>query len=257
MSSSSERASSVSKDIKESQNYEKQKQSKKINNNNHHKIKRRSSETSTSNPLELELRNVKSSSSSVMPNIMTTVTSPILKETASVGIQVNLIQADALGIVAHGLMPGQHAQVLVPTSEDTSAPVSTTFPSQSSPRLTKKLAHLAQEPEEINLERHLLRNNKSNYESKTLPRRKSSNDVARLMKQSSMEEKPAPFRRGYTHDQMLGLDQKSTPAWREEINKIRSQKPFKISELIGKENLLSSVLVLRLFEFALLSFFRH
>ena len=76
-----------------------------------------------------------------MPNIMTTVTSPILKETASVGIQVNLIQADALGIVAHGLMPGQHAQVLVPTSEDTSSPVSTTFPSQSSPRLTKKLAH--------------------------------------------------------------------------------------------------------------------
>ena len=268
MSSSSERASSVSKDIKESQNYEKQKQSKKINNNNHHKINnRRSSETST-NPLELELKSVMKSSS-VNPNI---VTSPIiLKETASVGIQVNLIQAEALDIVpgqhALGLMmPGQHAQVLVPSEDSASAPITpsvstseiiSSAQSQSSPRLTKKLAHLAhQEPEEINLERHLLRNNKSNYESKTLPRRKSSNDVARLMKQSSMEEKPAPFRRGYTHDQMLGLDQKSTPAWREEINKIRSQKPFKISELIGKENLLSSVLVLRLFEFALLSFFR-
>merc|ERR1712088_1233160 len=58
-------------------------------------------------------------------------------------------------------------------------------------------------------------------------------DVSRLMKQSSMEEKPAPLRRGYTHDQMLGMDQKSNPAWREELNKIRSQKPFKISELIG------------------------
>ena len=257
--SSSERASSVSKDIKESQNYEKQKQSKKINNNNHHKINRRSSETST-NPLELELKNVKSSSS-VMPNNavnMTSVTSPILKETASVGIQVNLIQAEALGIVpghttAHGLIPGHdHAQVLVPSGDSAppiNAPLSTSEisspivllpPSQSSPRLNKKLAHLAQEPEEINLERHLLRNNKSNYESKTLPRRKSSNDVARLMKQSSMEEKPAPFRRGYTHDQMLGLDQKSTPAWREEINKIRSQKPFKISELIGKKHALHS-----------------
>ena len=239
MSSSSERASSVSKDIKESQNYEKQKQSKKINNNNHHKINRRSSETST-NPLELELKNVMKSS-----------TSSILKETASVGIQVNLIQAEALDIVpgqhALGLMmPGQHAQVLVPSEDSASAPITPSIStseiissaqSQSSPRLTKKLAHLShQEPEEINLERHLLRNNKSNYESKTLPRRKSSNDVARLMKQSSMEEKPAPFRRGYTHDQMLGLDQKSTtPAWREEINKIRSQKPFKISELIGKE----------------------
>ena len=117
MSSSSERASSVSKDIKESQNYEKQKQSKKINNNNHHKINnRRSSETST-NPLELELKNVMKSS-----------TSSILKETASVGIQVNLIQAEALDIVpgqhALGLMmPGQHAQVLVPSEDSASAPI--------------------------------------------------------------------------------------------------------------------------------------
>jgi len=83
------------------------------------------------------------------------------------------------------------------------------------------------------LDRHLLLNMKSNYESKTLPRRKSNNDVTRLMKQSSMEEKPAPLRRGYTHDHMLGRDQKSNPAWIDELNKIRTLKPIRITELIG------------------------
>ena len=86
----------------------------------------------------------------------------------------------------------------------------------------------------MNLDAHLLRNNKSNYQSKTLPRRKSNNDVCRLRKQSSVEEKPAPLRRGYTHDHMLG--QKGTscnPAWMDELNKIRSLKPIRITELIG------------------------
>ena len=53
------------------------------------------------------------------------------------------------------------------------------------------------------------------------------------MKQSSMEEKPAPLRRGYTHDHMLGVDQKSNPAWMDELNKIRTLKPIRITELIG------------------------
>ena len=53
------------------------------------------------------------------------------------------------------------------------------------------------------------------------------------MKQSSMEEKPAPLRRGYTHDHMLGRDQKSNPAWIDELNKIRTLKPIRITELIG------------------------
>ena len=202
-----ERASSVSKDIKESQNYEKQKQTKK-----------RNSKVFENNPLELELKNIKlPAKTTPIPSCSLTSapsTPPILKETASVGIQVNLIQAAAL-----------------PTPNPPGSP--SVNISASSPSLARKLANLAQEPEEISLERHLLRNNKSSYESKTLPRRKSSNDVSRLMKQSSMEEKPAPLRRGYTHDQMLGMDQKSNPAWREELNKIRSQKPFKISELIG------------------------
>ena len=53
------------------------------------------------------------------------------------------------------------------------------------------------------------------------------------MKQTSMEEKPAPLRRGYTHDHMLGMDQKSNPAWVDELNKIRTLKPIRITELIG------------------------
>ena len=54
------------------------------------------------------------------------------------------------------------------------------------------------------------------------------------MKQSSMEEKPAPLRRGYTHDHMLGMDQKSNPAWVDELKKIRTLKPMRITELIGR-----------------------
>ena len=76
--------------------------------------------------------------------------------------------------------------------------------SAASPRLTRKLANLAREPEEMKIDLHLIRNNKQNYESKTLPRRKSNNDVSKLMKQSSVEEKPAQLRRGYTHDALLG-----------------------------------------------------
>ena len=249
----SERASSVSKDIKESQNYDLKHKQTKINN------KRRSSTNNNNNKSNTESKG--SSSPSVLksppPLIVTSATPPspsvsstlpppppILKETASVGIQVNLIQAAALPTPnptssqqpqqqpQHQQVEQQQQQQL--DQQPLQVPATTTTCFQPSPSLARKLAHLAQEPEEMNLERHLLRNNKSNYESKTLPRRKSSNDVSRLMKQSSMEEKPAPLRRGYTHDQMLGLEQKTNPAWRQEFNKIRSQKPFKISELIGK-----------------------
>lgn len=104
--------------------------------------------------------------------------------------------------------------------------------SMGSPSLARKLAHLAAEPEEIDLERHLIRNTKNNYESKTLPRRRNSNTDMTSHKAAS-EAKPAPLRRGFTHDQMLGLNAKTNPAWREELNKIRSQRPIKISELIG------------------------
>ena len=138
-----ERASSVSKDIKESQNYEKQKQTKK-----------RNSKVFENNPLELELKNIKlPAKTTPIPSCSLTSapsTPPIMKETASVGIQVNLIQAAAL-----------------PTPNPPGSP--SVNISASSPSLARKLANLAQEPEEISLERHLLRNNKSSYESKTLP----------------------------------------------------------------------------------------
>jgi hypothetical protein len=177
----SERASSVSKDIKESQNYEKQKQtrnSRLFDNIN--------------NPLDHELLQQKDSNK--QNNVET-----VMKETASVGVQVNLMMKTL-----------------------------------SSPSLARKLARLAQEPEEMNLERHLLRNTKNNYESKTLPRRRSNNDVVKLTKQSSVEEKPAPLRRGFTHDQMLGQqDQGSSHAWRDELKKFRTKTPLRVSELIG------------------------
>ena len=47
-------------------------------------------------------------------------------------------------------------------------------------------------------------------------------------------KKFAPLRRGYTHDHMLGMDQKSNPAWVDELKKIRTLKPMRINELIGR-----------------------
>jgi len=192
----SERASSVPKDIKESQNYEMKKQTLELAAAANNRKSSSMVNKKNSNPLEQELQNLQHH-----------------KTTNSVGIQVNLIQAAAL----------QQQQPMTTSSMSSVSP---------SPSLARKLARLAQEPEEMNLERHLLRNNKSNYESKTLPRRKSNNDVCKLMKQSSVEEKPAPLRRGYTHDHMLG-QKTCNPAWMDELNKIRSLKPIRITELIG------------------------
>jgi len=208
-SANGERASSVPKDIKESRNYEKKKQTKK-----------RNSKLFESNPLEQEILALKAANNSAKEDTKTDSNKQV-KETNSVGVQVNLIQAAAL-------VPSSQPESPVPQS-----PVMGSNPVTPSPSLSRKLAHLAREPEEMNLDRYLLLNQKSNYESKTLPRRKSNNDVTRLMKQSSMEEKPAPLRRGYTHDHMLGRDQKSNPAWIDELNKIRTLKPIRITELIG------------------------
>ena len=173
-SSTASRASSVPKDIKESQNYEKQK------------------------------RDQKSKSS--------------LTEKKEVGIQVNLIPADPIiqNPVCNKILKNSTV-------------------SQNSPRLSRKLANLAKEPEEMNIDLHLIRNNKANYQSKTLPRRKSNNDVPKLMKQSSVEEsKERTLRRGYTHDALLGVDPKSNkPAWMTELKKIKSLKPNRVTELIG------------------------
>ena len=174
-SSTASRASSVPKDIKESQNYEKQK------------------------------RDQKSKSS-------------LTAEKKEVGIQVNLIPADPIiqNPVCNKILKNSTV-------------------SQNSPRLSRKLANLAKEPEEMNIDLHLIRNNKANYQSKTLPRRKSNNDVPKLMKQSSVEEsKERTLRRGYTHDALLGVDPKSNkPAWMTELKKIKSLKPNRVTELIG------------------------
>ena len=89
-----------------------------------------------------------------------------MKETNSVGVQVNLLQAAAL--------TSQPSSPLPTPSVAGSSPAAT-----ASPSLARRLAHIAREPEEMNLDRHLLLNCKSNYESKTLPRRKSNNDVTR------------------------------------------------------------------------------
>ena len=173
-SSTTSRASSVPKDIKESQNYEKQKRDQK---------------------------NQKS-----------------LTEKKEVGIQVNLIAAEPIiqNPVCNKILKNSTV-------------------SQNSPRLSRKLANLAKEPEEMNIDLHLIRNNKANYQSKTLPRRKSNNDVPKLMKQSSVEEsKERTLRRGYTHDALLGVDPKSNkPAWMTELKKIKSLKPNRVTELIG------------------------
>ena len=170
-SSTTSRASSVPKDIKESQNYEKQQKQKKM----------------------------------------------AKTEKKEVGIQVNLIPAEPIQVVSNPVNKIKNSTV-----------------SQNSPRLSRKLANLAKEPEEMNLDFHLIRNNKANYQSKTLPRRKSNNDVPKLMKQSSVEEsKERTLRRGYTHDALLGLYPKSNNPVEVELKKIKSLKPNRVTELIG------------------------
>ena len=42
-------------------------------------------------------------------------------------------------------------------------------------------------------------------------------------------------RRGFSHDYTLG-EEKQNYAWRQELDKIRSQKPLRVSELIGTFN---------------------
>ena len=133
------------KDIKESRNYEKKKQTKKRN----------SILYDHTNPLEQEILALKAANNN----------SAKVKETNSVGVQVNLIQAAAL--------------TSQPSSPVPTSIVAGSSPATASPSLARRLAHIAREPEEMNLDRHLLLNLKSNYESKTLPRRKSNNDVTR------------------------------------------------------------------------------
>ena len=133
------------KDIKESRNYEKKKQTKKRN----------SKLYDHTNPLEQEILALKAANNN----------SAKVKETNSVGVQVNLIQAAAL--------------TSQPSSPVPTSTLAGSSPAAASPSLARRLAHIAREPEEMNLDRHLLLNLKSNYESKTLPRRKSNNDVTR------------------------------------------------------------------------------
>ena len=47
--------------------------------------------------------------------------------------------------------------------------------------------------------------------------------------------KKEPRRRGFSHDHTLG-EEKQSYAWRQELDKIRSQKPLRVSELIGTFN---------------------
>ena len=165
-STNGERASSVPKDIKESRNYEKKKQTKK-----------RNSKLFDTNPLEQEILALKAANNSAKEDTKTDSNKQV-KETNSVGVQVNLIQAAALSSQPSSPVPTSTAS---PSASATAAVV-TSMPSTmstASPSLARKLAHLAKDPEEINLDRHLLLNLKSNFESKTLPRRKSNNDVTR------------------------------------------------------------------------------
>ena len=164
-----ERASSVPKDIKESRNYEKKKQS--------NSTKKRNSKMfdTTTNPLEQEILALKGADSKTKTTLDS---NKQVKETNSVGVQVNLIQAAALSSQPSSPVPTSTCSG--PAATAAAAPVtSMTSMSTASPSLARKLAHLAKDPEEINLDRHLLLNLKSNYESKTLPRRKSNNDVTR------------------------------------------------------------------------------
>merc|ERR1712008_114741 len=82
----SERASSVPKDIKESRNYEKKKQTKKRN----------SKFYDHTNPLEQEILALKAANNNSAKEDTKTDSNKKVKETNSVGVQVNLIQAAAL-----------------------------------------------------------------------------------------------------------------------------------------------------------------
>ena len=163
-----ERASSVPKDIKESRNYEKKKQS-----NSTKKRNSKMFDTTTSNPLEQEILALKGADSKTKTTLDS---NKQVKETNSVGVQVNLIQAAALSSQPSSPVPTSTAS---PSAPAAAVVTSMCTMSTASPSLARKLAHLAKDPEEINLDRHLLLNLKSNYESKTLPRRKSNNDVTR------------------------------------------------------------------------------
>lgn len=143
------------KDIKESRNYEKKKQTKKRN----------SKLYDHTNPLEQEILALKAANNNSAKEDTKTDSNKQVKETNSVGVQVNLIQAAAL--------------TSQPSSPVPTSTVAGSSPAAASPSLARRLAHIAREPEEMNLDRHLLLNLKSNYESKTLPRRKSNNDVTR------------------------------------------------------------------------------
>ena len=143
------------KDIKESRNYEKKKQTKKRN----------SKLYDHTNPLEQEILALKAANNNSAKEDTKTDSNKKVKETNSVGVQVNLIQAAAL--------------TSQPSSPVPTSIVAGSSPGAASPSLAQRLAHIAREPEEMNLDRHLLLNLKSNYESKTLPRRKSNNDVTR------------------------------------------------------------------------------
>ena len=143
------------KDIKESRNYEKKKQTKKRN----------SKLYDHTNPLEQEILALKAANNNSAKEDTKTDSNKQVKETNSVGVQVNLIQAAAL--------------TSQPSSPVPTSIVAGSSPAAASPSLARRLAHIAREPEEMNLDRHLLLNLKSNYESKTLPRRKSNNDVTR------------------------------------------------------------------------------
>ena len=143
------------KDIKESRNYEKKKQTKKRN----------SKFYDHTNPLEQEILALKAANNNSTKEDTKTDSNKQVKETNSVGVQVNLIQAAAL--------------TTQPSSPVPTSTIVSSSPAAASPSLARRLAHIAREPEEMNLDRHLLLNLKSNYESKTLPRRKSNNDVTR------------------------------------------------------------------------------
>lgn len=116
-----------------------------------------------------------------------------VKETASVGIQVNLCK------------------------------------SMSSPSLLRKLTSVSMEIGDGKQDPgdKTRTSTTKTFESQTLPRRKKE-------KEDNVVRDDRPLKRGFTHDRMLGLDQRQNYAWREELNRFRhSQKPLRVSELIG------------------------
>merc|ERR1740116_629487 len=112
----SERASSVPKDIKESRNYEKKKQTKKRN----------SKLYDHANPLEQEILALKAANNNSAKEDTKTDSNKKVKETNSVGVQVNLIQAAALT-----------SQPSSPVPNTTAAGSS---PAAASPSLARRLA---------------------------------------------------------------------------------------------------------------------